>query len=230
MPHGPCSDGPLEPIRGVGRGFVFPDPKNQPSCLGERRVGESIAQYVRFQLSPPPFGIRLRPSRMLGTTVPEATIHKHSHPLRWEHQVGTRPDGRNDGSVKTKTQTTAMKLRPNSTFRSRVPPAQAAHPLGDAWGRSRWAGRRHRYVTVADGGDRGAQLHPSAFDLEACGRLSVQLASPTPAVVGGASKARDTRRRRAQRDADDEGLSLESLLRASHSSSHRRVVTRARLP
>lgn len=75
-------------VRGLGGVFVFPDPNRLPAKSVQSLIGIGIPGSIGFDLIPPEIGVALRPGSMLGATVPEASIYKHSQPCSGEYNVG----------------------------------------------------------------------------------------------------------------------------------------------
>jgi hypothetical protein len=75
---------PNHAIGGVLAGFVLPDAQNRPSEIGQPSIGVAIPFLVLPYLPLPPIRIRLRPSAMLGTTVPETPIDEDGEADTWE--------------------------------------------------------------------------------------------------------------------------------------------------
>lgn len=77
----------LNLVGGFLRSLVLPDSNDGPAQVPESQVGVLTAVYVARDLPRPPIGVLASKSQMLGTTVPEASIHHDSQSLTGEGDV-----------------------------------------------------------------------------------------------------------------------------------------------
>ena len=60
--------------------FVFPEADDAPARAPQGACHERIAPFVRAEFLPPEHGVVLRLRPVLGTTMPETTVHEHCEP------------------------------------------------------------------------------------------------------------------------------------------------------
>src|SRR3954454_2820462 len=95
----------------VGRGrsvFVLPDPEDRPATGSELCLIPPVAVHVRLELRPPEVAIALRGDGMLGTPVPEATVHIYRQACTRKDHVGCTSHVRVRCTVNSITQAARM--------------------------------------------------------------------------------------------------------------------------
>lgn len=82
-----CGSGTASAALGVEFDFVFPNAQDGPAFGLEQAVDLGIPCDVAADLRAPEFGIGLRRHTMRGARVPEAAVHKYSHPCGYEGEI-----------------------------------------------------------------------------------------------------------------------------------------------
>src|SRR5438034_130343 len=79
--------------------LVCPYPEHLPARLGQQPVSLQVPLAVPTELRSPPVGVRTRPRRVLGATVPEAAVHEDGHSPVLDYEISTPSDRRNRPGV-----------------------------------------------------------------------------------------------------------------------------------
>jgi hypothetical protein len=87
-PHS-SPDFPNDSPRGGRSILMFPEAKHSPAGRLQFCIRMPISRDVRPDLVPPPFRVRLWPSAMLWTSVPETTIYEHNYASAGKHEICT---------------------------------------------------------------------------------------------------------------------------------------------
>lgn len=135
----PCdlSDDRLE----VGVHLALPNTADRPSGFVELPVVLTVASLVAVDLPSPVVGSGLGRAVVVGTAMPEATVHEDGDTWPYEDEVGARSD---DLAMLSVTEAPAPELATKAQLGSGVLAAHSAHDLGPLGGRERVvAGGRH---------------------------------------------------------------------------------------
>ena len=86
---------------------MLPHTNHFPSSPRESLVGVPVPGPIRFDLGPPPSGVRLRPRRMLRTAMPKTPVDEDRDPRARENEIRLAPRGgiRPDVHAKPESQT-----------------------------------------------------------------------------------------------------------------------------
>src|SRR5689334_3477103 len=71
-----ATDGPLNLRSEFHRVVVFPASQHKPPTLSEDAISLTVTLHISSDLRDPEFRVRLRRREMLGTSMPEATVHE----------------------------------------------------------------------------------------------------------------------------------------------------------
>jgi hypothetical protein len=112
----PGSDKHGNPLGGVHWIFVLPDTHNLPTRTSQSCIRVAVAGAIRLYLCPPPFGIRLRPRCVFGTTVPEAAVDEHREPRPDEHYIRLPPRGGIGTDMYAVSKAEAVEARPQRSL------------------------------------------------------------------------------------------------------------------
>ena len=108
--------------------FVLPNLDRCPVKLHQSPRGVGIPGDVACDFGCPPFGVPLRLGEMLGTTVPPAAEHAHSHARGGKDDVDLARRPGKDAAVKPEAQSATMEFRPKCHFDAGALRRLEAHP------------------------------------------------------------------------------------------------------
>lgn len=110
--------------------FVLPKPEHGPTALLQPRCGVAVSLDVRLDLVAPPLRVRLRPSAMLRTAVPEATVHEYDETRADECEIGASSRAR-EWPVHTVSKSQSVEGGANGELAGGVSPWGALHAPAD---------------------------------------------------------------------------------------------------
>lgn len=155
--HRLLREGSGNPVCGVPRCLMLPDPDHGPSGCAELSLVETITFDVSSDLRAPISGIGSWTRSVLRTSVPEAAIDEDSNLLATEDDVGPAVQALQWSSIDSIPEATPMQLRPEGKLRASVALPIALHDRSGG-------GRRGRGRFGNDGASsRGARSIGAAF-------------------------------------------------------------------
>jgi hypothetical protein len=126
----------------VGR-LVLPYPNDEPACLREKLVDSCIALLVAADLGSPVGAVGGYVCSVLGTPMPEASVHEDGHLGRPEYEVSSHTNACQRACADPVSQTQRMYRRTQSQLRLGVPTAVTLHDCPNRWSGSPWFVGRH---------------------------------------------------------------------------------------
>ena len=82
-----CIDRRFDAVGRIGSRFVLPNAHDSPSRRHEPLISIGVSADVGLQFRKPPFMVSTRNSAMLGTPMPEASIHEDRYTRPYERDV-----------------------------------------------------------------------------------------------------------------------------------------------
>jgi DNA (cytosine-5)-methyltransferase 1 len=108
--------------------LVLPDANHLPACVAKHAIGIAVPRHVAGQLLRPPLTVVARARRVLGTTVPEATVDEDRHVARSEGQVGSPTRQAWQRVIDSIAVSQVMQSTSQFEFRFGVAPRLSRHP------------------------------------------------------------------------------------------------------
>jgi hypothetical protein len=101
----PSEDGFGYALSGIVRILMLPHAYGHPSVRTQLSVSVSVSCAVSLDLPAPPLAVAVRPSGVIRTSVPEASVHEHRYSFAWEDDVSFAAQFTDGTKMKTETET-----------------------------------------------------------------------------------------------------------------------------